>query len=188
MVELTKCIFYHIPKTGGSWVRAILKNNYTIVNSTGGHWDYDKYPKKEKKAFTFVRHPVGIFESSYHYERRVHECRIPRDEWVLSKFANLPFDEFVKNTVSEHPNWLGNYVKKFCGDMDYIGHQENLRNDLINILEIIDEPPRKNIVEMFPHVNVGNYKSLMTPELKVLIEQSEKWLIDTFYKGDYGVR
>jgi hypothetical protein len=87
-------IFLHIPKTGGNWVRHILKKS-NLIHSEIGHKHADmtrtiytsfcskpsslidsirrkpilpKFPDNSVFLFTFVRHPISWYESWFRYQ------------------------------------------------------------------------------------------------------------------------
>lgn len=109
-----------------------------------------KRPKKPF-IFCFVRHPFSWYESWFKYmsqsSRQWHdwgnekECRVWR--WhpnsVLNGLGAPDFNQFVRNVVRKRPGYVtelyGWYTKP---QVDFIGKQENLGEDLIRVLKILD--------------------------------------------------
>lgn len=179
MLELSRSIFYHIPKTGGTWVRNTLLNSCVGSKGMLSHiWEID-YPKGNKKAFTFVRHPFTWYESSYWYENTHKTINNP---WIFCKYRSEGLDNCVKEMVSKHPGWISDYVKAFCVNMDFIGRQETLVEDLIKILDVCNEPYDKDRLLAMPPQHVGNYTPGLSDQSKELITHSEHYLIERFYK------
>ena len=183
MVELTKCIFYHNNKTGGNWVRDALRNSCKVIKELHIHCNVNAYPKGDKKAFAFVRYPVWVYESTYHHFNRP-EYKFNYTflkQWIFPKYCSLPFDKYVETMVDKHPGWLSEYCTAFFNNLDYLGRQEDLRESLLDILDDIGEPYKREIIKTTPISNLGQYKVLMTSRLRKLIEKSEKSMIDRYY-------
>ena len=72
--------FVHVPKTGGTFVKQVLKQ--TNIRSTskygGGHRGHTTRKNIHNINFTVIRHPVDRFESFLNY--RLREKR-PRKDW-----------------------------------------------------------------------------------------------------------
>ena len=189
MMELTKCVFYHNYKTGGDWVKNALGKACTVIKEENVHCNRGHYANDSKQSFAFVRHPVSVFESVYHYYRERKDLKFLSNytQWVFPLYVHLPFDQYVKKMTEEQPGWLSNLTNLFLNGINFVGRQENLQRDLLNILDAIGEPYDREIIEKEPRSNAGSYrkyKRLMTPELKALIEKSEAEMIHIFYNGD----
>jgi hypothetical protein len=181
MIELQNSVFYHAPKTGGSWVHEVLMENCNVVRDIGGHRSEQELPKNGKTAFAFVRHPLGIYESSYHYDNK----RISDDaEWALSRESYNKFKTYIENMVSKYPGWLSKWAKDFYENIDLIGKQENLLEDLISFLDIALESYDGSEIRVHQKVNTTEYISVYTEYTKGLILQSEAEYIERFYSEE----
>lgn len=181
MTEISKCIFYHIQKTGGTWVTAAIKNACPgLVKTHGTHAKEKDHPKGNKKAFTFVRHPVSWYESMYWFEY----ARKPQvTDIIFCRYVELSIDDAVRKITGKYKGWLTNYIKDLLPNMDFIGRQETLSEDLMKILDVCGEYYDKEKLLATPPQNVSNKKYEMSEKSKELIVQSEKYLVDKFYDG-----
>ena len=74
-----KCIYIHIPKTGGMSIESILGSNLknihqrplSIKHGYPSEWKYPKYWKKYYK-FTFVRNPWDRAVSAYYFNLKIY--------------------------------------------------------------------------------------------------------------------
>jgi hypothetical protein len=167
-------VFFHIPKTGGTWVESSIKRAFggraDKMNVDVG-WDLPINgihipPTKvefKKFSYTFVRHPIPWWQSY----------------WKLnSPKSGLDFDEYVEKHKGLY-TWI---VKQFEG-VDFIGRTENLAFDLEDaLLEAGEEfDPDKFHVQ---RINVS-----MAPDAewkdktRNLILKHDKYVIDKYYEG-----
>lgn len=139
MALLTKhTAFFHVPKTGGFWVEAALKNCGLLTGYApnmrhpcsfhhtppiaaekwlleGGAW--------EKQWWFLVRDPATQWRSHWQYihHRLTHGIGFegPRKRWENWGIAGLPmpsirncyspnFNEFIHNVIKDRPGWLTN--------------------------------------------------------------------------------
>lgn len=96
--------------------------------------------------FCFVRHPLSWYESWFKYMhqesmqwRRYGDERRLAD-WhpnaLLNGTGSEDFNSFMRNVLARRPGYVtelfGNYTQP--GMIDFVGKQENLRDDLISVL------------------------------------------------------
>ena len=139
-----KCIFVHIPKTGGTSVENILKDR--IEPSLTGdrsqeiscHWNIAKYKKKNNTAFedyfkfTVVRNPWARLLSGYTYFRN-GAAGSPRDLRAKEMYGDC-FKKFIHN-LDKYPRahflipqyWYVNI--KGIDQMDFTCRLENIKED-----------------------------------------------------------
>ncbi|WP_170482579.1 sulfotransferase family 2 domain-containing protein [Ruegeria arenilitoris] len=141
-----KTIFAHIPKTGGSTVTTLLKNDWifsykkTLIDPRGERASTISQMKKiveqdsdDYFSFVFVRNPWDRFVSAYHYV-------LQRRPEISEVACHKDFNSFV-SAFSEHqdqmlgiryfrPQW--NYVCNENGEncADFIGRFEQFEEDL----------------------------------------------------------
>ena len=167
-----KTIFFHLPRTGGTWVEASLKRafggRYDKVCVDAG-WDLEengihisprKLAKVNKFSFTFVRHPLAWYKSFYDF--------LVKKDW----------DSFVKKTLGKYTRIVKEFEK-----VDFVGRTENLYFDLC---EALDEAGEEYDEDKFlaEHVNrsISN-GNLMTKEQEEKILSAEKYVVDKYYEG-----
>lgn len=170
MITTKNSIFYHFPKTGGTWVSTILMDNLhgnrwfpTKVGSNkfslcAEHTPPDKVPgwfKDDKFSFGFVRNPITWYQSTFCYKVMFNGWD---DHDIEKSCRSDDFNAFVNAVVDRYPEgYISTMYKIFYGEnlskVDYIGRFEKLRLGLINALsschELTDEI-RKIIMESKP--------------------------------------
>lgn len=201
-VSLTKSTFYMVPKTGGVWVATALQRavpNYTgwsPQHLTPGETFLHQNNALAKKAikrpwFFFVRHPCEWYRSMWVH---ISTGRAIPQLWLYEGLANyryMSFDEFVRKCVRHHPKMVTRLYESFCGGLRYgrcnvehVGKQENLTNDLCRLLTALREPYSKNKILETPRENVSNpalkADAVYTDELWGMVVESEWVAFDVF--------
>jgi hypothetical protein len=75
-------VFVHIPKTGGSFVRAVISDHLPVIDSPAGkHTPYGDLPVEWQQlpGFYVVRNPWDWYVSWYHYRTRRGPREPPRN-------------------------------------------------------------------------------------------------------------
>jgi hypothetical protein len=157
LVLVDGSVFLHIPKTGGTWVtEALSEAGLVRRHITKKHADIDRllfhWQRKGKEytppfIFCFVRHPLSWYES---YFKFVSQPEVSWKAWgssasgsagwhpnhMLHECRSDDFNEFVRKVVRIRPGYVtemyGWYTKP---PVTYIGKQETLREDLIEVLK-----------------------------------------------------
>jgi hypothetical protein len=195
---LPKSIFFHIPKTGGSYVTNALKRAFTKsykgVGSEKKHSlnlrrehtppsGVDKDLKNGRFLFAFVRDPKTWYQSMWAY-RSYGGWDNPL--FVLDTECKADtFDEFVNKVLERFPDGvMSRMVKEFEEEMDFIGRQEHLTKDLIKALHLAGEDFEEHLILSTSPTNK------MRPEYKDKIKygwgtlkklrKAEGWMYETF--------
>ncbi|MDD5026330.1 MAG: hypothetical protein PHH13_03035 [Candidatus Peribacteraceae bacterium] len=169
---LTNAIFYHVPKTGGTWVRRVLaaagiphrelfcdlsENIADPLYCFHASYHHTILPQDGRKrfAFLFVRHPLTYYQSYWTFKMRMG--------WDMNnvfdrKFAWEDFQVFVHAVLSGCPGWVTKVFKEYAGPQDspvadFIGKQETLRLDLLRVLKYAGEDIDKNFLMHAPSEN-----------------------------------
>ena len=142
-----KCIFPHNPKTAGTSIENVLKDNPKIINGGSSHYSLlyykKKYPEqfKEYYKFAFVRNPWDRFYSAYNYYKTGgnRQC----DQNLLEKMPQsfktfcLDFCERDGYNWNNRPHFLPQVrFVSLTGesiDVDFLGKFENLKKDYLII-------------------------------------------------------
>lgn len=151
-----RLVFMHVPKTGGTWIKTVLRSQiggviYTKTNhgnpwAKAGHPDLEDVKDIDGFRIGFVRHPVDWWLSFWRHRQRRGgkwnlELQLDRD--VMSK----SFDQYVRNILDKRPGYASRMFSEFVGDpgneIDFIGKQENLIPDLKRALKRAGYDPRK---------------------------------------------
>ncbi len=186
---LSKSVFYHIPKTGGSWVTEALRRggvSTEIFHSM--HTFLSASPPPEGYySFTFVRDPRSWYQSYWAYRMRTQW----RDAKGMDrKCYSTNFQEFIANCVEHYSGYVSNMYRVHVGadgsNVNFIGKQEHLMEDLLHVLNEAGEEYAEESIRAVPPVNEAAQLSAWkdqcqyTPELAAAVAQSEHWAMEMF--------
>jgi len=199
-----RTIFYHIPKTGGQWVKK------AILESTGGLERVPgKYITDEVKSlrllgshqipatvrhdeslfsFAFVRHPLSWYRSFWasRFEDSLDK------PFLISWLWDKNPEEFIRNVIRKYPRGFLTkvyryYVGKDCNRLDFVGRQEYLADDLILALKLGRENFDEDKIKKLERINIAGTKSKYRDSFKISIAveksllDSERWIINNYY-------
>lgn len=202
---LTKSVFIHIPRTGGTWVRCILKNAGLRNGETGRGEDYgvktihhsigeaaDWIPEGYK-TFSFIRHPVTYLKS-----RWARKSWPPMQEILGQEAMNelITFQQFAEYYLLYCPGSITELYKKMTGwrmdgtkddiHVDFIGKLENQPFDLINILDKCREDVPISLIHNEPPCHMSNYHNTdlsLCKDTILNILKAEEPICKTFQYG-----
>ncbi len=183
-LALPHSIFFHIPKTGGIWVREAIRNagipTVEVGERTGHaqvHNQYWQVDRKGKFTFAFVRHPLSWYPSFWSYRMLVGWQTMDR----VDPFMSLDFERFVWNVIRFDSGQLSDRYERFTGPnpgvLDFVGRTENLAEDLVKALrwagekfdeEKLRQTPRYNVSLIRPDCSDGLRKAVLRSERKAL--------------------
>lgn len=202
MLITNKTGFLHIPKTGGIWVRDTLRQTSIYKKECGHPHDFYsniKYNNKHKlKIFCFVRHPVSWFISHWAHwkdnpqrkERNIKKMKAGVD--LYQKYSKdfvdfLRIDDLKKSInifCIKYRGWMIKFYEDYTKDCDFIGKQENLREDLLFFLQKAGEKLTKKDIELIKNYNKKNISSsrntILTKEQIALITESQKEVLKKY--------
>ena len=208
---LPNSIFVHIPKTGGDWVRRAIEASMGIEKDSSETEIYgiDKWGKKtharisdikrelkedlEKKfVFSFVRKPLDILKSMYISD--IYPWIVDFDGYKQNNYEKITFKQFVHKlgpsfVTSIYLEYLEAPIGVFPY-VDYIGRRENLKDDLIEALEMAGEDFDRKKIEDMPPVGAGasleKAKELIHCDEDILefIKDGERLIDSLFYSDD----
>ena len=164
---LPRSIFFHVPKTGGEWVREAIeragiptretnrelpweqrKHSHQLNTTHRGPWcfaferrPWTWYRPGGRFTFAFVRNPLDWYASRWAYkmEREVWTDDDPID----AKCRCDDFQEFMRLLLEHFPGHASDlyelYVGRDEGVVDFVGRQEALASDLTKALRLAGE-------------------------------------------------
>ena len=197
---LPHSIFFHVPKTGGTWVRAAIKEAGIETNEVSGplpadslnlndihHCGPDDLQDQGRFSFAFVRHPLTYYQSYWAYKMKKGK----KDYNAFDQECmREQFDAFVLTVLTAHPGWVtkayDRYVGPYGKKMHFVGKQENLEDDLVRALRLSGELFDEKALRATPRKNPGSLserlskKCQYTPELSAAVCEVEKGAIEMF--------
>lgn len=147
MVAGDKLLFFHIPKTGGTFIKEFLlnyvednscvvkiplTNPFGLVNEHIPPTVFDEEFVASKKSFCFIRNPITWYKSQWAF-RFVNGWD---KDFPLYKCRSNDFNKYVSNIIDSYPNgFVSSMYEQVVPYVNYVGNQEFLNEDLKNILE-----------------------------------------------------
>jgi hypothetical protein len=140
--------FVHIPKTGGTWVREVLKKNNLVeseILKTDIYATTEGTPKTQHNVplanatfmncnyvFSFVRNPLTWYQSYWSFKADFR--------WYIGKrfdknTAARIFPDFIEKIKKHYPRgYLATMFPFYTDICTHVGTQENLQDSLVFIL------------------------------------------------------
>lgn len=204
MLLLRKSVFMHIPKTGGDWVRAALRNAGVLQGLPRQHSPDKHLTRGEtlerrggRRVFCFVRHPMSWLESFWRYSGGTgQERRDPTVEtdWrsdhaygnaVLGPVCDCydpDFDRFVDKVTTWRPGYVGWLYSQYVTPHAIVGRTEKLTADLIACLHEAGEEFSMVAIQTTPRVNQSIAPKPSIPRrLLQRVEHAEASVLETYY-------
>lgn len=121
-------LFVHIPKTGGSWITAVLEESglghrvHSVrADVTVRHGLPADLPEARFR-FLFVRHPVSWYESWWKYQAG-RWIAFEQDRWhpqrMLQPCAADDFGQFVRNCLEREPAYVTRLYEWYVGPPEW---------------------------------------------------------------------
>jgi len=172
-----KCLFIHIPKSGGiSILHSLFKNK------GNGHyplkWYKDAYPKHRLNSFytfTFVRNPWARLYSAYIFLKKGGLNNNDRDffERELSNYKN--FEDFVykwltPQNIYKYVHFVPQfeYLVNENGELaiDFIGRTENIEEDFAKVITKIAPKKSMTLIKLNQSTkHTTSYQKEYTPKM-----------------------
>ena len=196
---LPKSVFFHLPKTGGNWVvEAIIRSGIPChrdepelkhpLNFQRAHISPDYIDTGDKFTFSFVRNPLGWYQSFWAYRMidgwnsRFILDRVYRSE-DFNEMVSVYLEKFPQGFVSWlYRDFLGENLEK----VDFVGKQENLVDDLISALNQASEDFNEEAIRNTNKVNIAaqhtawKAKCVYDPKVEERVKEVEKWTFEKF--------
>lgn len=201
-LRLSNSIFIHIPRTGGHWLEAVLKEIGCLKQSLLGDFEstmpYRQLPKEwqELTPFTFIRHPLDWVKSRWSHALRTkaqEEWRMYGIHWDFNQLVRPTFQETIEVILEERPGITSETLQVMTEGVNHLLLTEELHvnDDLSKLLEELEGIPESLIYAAIHSVDkldttatlpeyVNEMKLTGWIEEKFL--ESEKVGVDLYYK------
>ena len=142
-------IFLHVPKTGGTWIRAALRMSGTVEQEFKDHRAFCDLPedikKSKRQVFAFVRNPwdwyISLYTHYHHnYTRGIHEFLGPESNWSeSSKFLAERFGGSFGHMLEhmDDSDSLTRSISKIsegCDAFTLLRYEDGLSEGLLSLL------------------------------------------------------
>jgi len=192
-----KSTFIHIPKTGGTWVRHVLFDlGVALEEVKGQDFEpqfgfgtthnvpiYDDRFLNQKFAFAFVRNPLTWYKSYFAYRQKYPWDKCTHFDLRCRAWT---FPAFIEKVLSEYSfGYVSRMYEYLTEDCSIVGKMENLKEDLINILQNAEEDFNPRSIR-HDRINVSKTESLKYgPGQVEQIISAEK---ETFERYNYSTK
>jgi|TARA_R110000803_G_scaffold157124_1_gene221575 hypothetical protein len=177
-LELQKSLFFHLPRTGGSWINLALKDISVPIDPLKkvryGHVPFYHCSNHKKFSFSFIRNPFDWYKSLYSFFTNYNMFSRPCE-------INVFVQDFILKGFGLYHNTLDFFGNDY--EIDFIGKYENLTSDLIKAMTLAGEVFDKETILNLSQTVVGGYpkcEDRLNDTTKDLIYKFDKKVFDTF--------
>jgi len=123
-------------------------------------------PRTNPFLFCFVRHPLRWYESffnyncedavNWRYEGDVDNAEQWHPNAPLNGLGSRDFNVFVRNVIAKYPGYVTDMYSRFASpQVAFVGQQEHLCDDLIDVLKTLRLPFDERFIRNFEEVGVS---------------------------------
>jgi hypothetical protein len=186
-----KLLFLHIPKNGGTWVSYAMeaagieleRERPDLWHPTLRHVD-----RRGRFTFAFVREPLSWYASWWQWARGYENRHLWAflSDFPLDRFVPLPFPDFLKGCMTWNPAYVSRaLLPPFVGPpedpIDFIGHYENLVDDLVRALEMVGQSFDEEALRAYAPLNTSGPQPDCPPDVKARLTDGERETYERFY-------
>jgi len=186
---LPNSVFFHIPKTGGTWVRKAIayadiprvELEHSSDQAKNQHNRYWQVDTGKKFTFAFVRHPVSWYASFWSYRMFTGWRFKSSPDYCMS----IDFETFVRKLLDRCPaGFVTEQYKQFLGptseQLDFVGRIETLADDLVTALKQAGETFDEKVIRSTPRHNRSPLRPRCSESLRKEILKVEKGVLERF--------
>lgn len=189
----SKSVFLHIPKTGGTWVRYVLRK--ALVPWTDYGYQHATYEESSEvfplmDRFCIVRNPLAWYQSFW----AAREIEGWHGDWLIEHGCIDPdFNRFVYKVCLRRPGFLTDLYEQYTTPETYILRTETLATDLADFLSTHNEqylPEALNEQPLNRSATLDTFSDRVRYEQSTLdnILRSEEKLFGKYEYTDHGFR
>jgi hypothetical protein len=195
-----EAVFLHVPKTGGTWVKAAVTNaglefeEYFVEGDA--HGDLSYCPFRDRFIFAFVREPLSLYRSYWRYKMGQSgmttnwDAQNPFDV----EYAAPTFEGFVENVLRLEPGWCSRMFEDYVGpptcEINFVGRFESLVDDLVQALRMTGATFDERAIRATSPINVSTVAPALAQwrnDLAQRVRHSEHMAIKRFgYSRESG--
>lgn len=182
MIRIKNGIFLHIPKTGGTWLRKYFEEAGMVISQTElAHTNGSQIEDQSQHevVFCFVRHPLTWLRSYWQCKQYIPDRR----GGDIDTIVDQPFWKFIDCFISLMPGFISSFFAGYTEYSHFVGKQETLREDLVNLFRYARIPYDRGLLFGKPNENVILSNERYTVDQALKIMELEKEMVD---KYDYN--
>jgi len=189
-ITTEKLCFFHMPRTGGTWVQRALEaalppgvpfvwnHHFAITECDPETWD-------GRVTCTFVRQPFDWLRSWFAWQQDHKWKGMSGPTTCLEKFRDEDFEQFTRNLVEKAPRLVTTLYEAYTDKVDMIGNTARAREDLIEIMQSAGEEFDPLAIYTLPIANASHCKTLMCLEWNIDIAhqfyENEREIFERFF-------
>lgn len=185
---LPRSVFFHIPKTGGVWVRQAIARAGIPAAEWGDRPEdpgtIHQWPggvdTRGKFTFAFVRHPLSWYGSFWAFRME----RGWRNVDLLESCLCVEFAGFIRKVLRRFPEGhLSDRYESYVeppGTLDFVGRTENLAEDLVAALRRAGEEFDEAAIRSTPRLNATRLRPSYPPDLREAVLRAERRAVVRF--------
>lgn len=170
-ILLPNSAFIHVQKTGGTWVREVLRRTDLLVeelrsinkktstefikNSVHCVPTWDARFRERRLIFCFVRHPLTWYQSYWAFKdgQEKWNRRKPFDR----KCRSASFTQFVEGVIKNYSSegYLTGLYREYTEPCNFVGKFENLTEELVRALRTANEDFQEELIRATAPMNVA---------------------------------
>lgn len=190
----SKISYAHLPKTGGQFVRSVIKALDANIKEIGDYHSPPAVLYKHgfiAKVLVTIRHPISWYRSRWYHRVRNGWAPMHPVDWEC---ANNDFNKFVNNVIDYDDNGrLSTLTKLFImknkfDQVEFVIKNEQLKQDLYDVLVKVGFEVDRSFYDSLSNVNVAGRDEKSSTSVAVYDDstlnrmmEKERWLIDNFY-------
>lgn len=188
---LERCVFLHVPKTGGTWaIDALGRQGLVRARITAP--DGSTHPTlatlrqvTDLPVIAAVRDPVAWLRSFWRFflARNWRDAVPPHPGFEpLLVMATPSFPEFAARYLKRRPGYVSELLAQYADGADWVCRQEELLGDLGRGLRRFDQPHLPDVMASTPPANRSRrFDAACAPEIESEIRRADHWILETFY-------